>query len=145
VNSADKLGGLDFAPEFAVLLVEDSAEQRVKVAVRNTSVALVQNIWLDKVSLDLAMLDDMNGNRTAELAILRSKPEKGWVSVLIADGLSAAEINNLPYNINFTPLQLAVVPDLNGNDSVELAQYSAASHRTAGSGRSCAMRRTRIG
>ncbi len=68
----------------------------------------------------LRVLADVNGNGAPELAML-GKDAKGQVKALVKDGATVTWLSTIFYNPHLTPIDLAVIPDLDGNGAAELA------------------------
>ncbi len=109
--------------ELAVLGVNAAGQPRVELR-DSASTALVKVLWSPNWStpLNLAELPDANGNGTPEMAVLG----QGRSSVLVrtADTGTGDQLGFVYYNPNFTPRQVAAVPDLNANGVAELAVLS---------------------
>jgi exo-beta-1,3-glucanase (GH17 family) len=65
---------------------------------------------------------DLNGNGSDEVAVLRSDLDRGVTEVHLRDSLSSRNIKKIPFfNAGWTPVSLAMVADINGNGSPEMA------------------------
>lgn len=69
-----------------------------------------------------AVVNDMNGNGTQELAVMRVK-SSGAVNVTIRDSKTTNAINSIGLSRIYAPYQLLIVPDINGNGSEEVVVY----------------------
>jgi len=111
------------AAELAVLGVNAAGQPRVELR-DSSSAALVKVLWSPNwtTPLNLAELPDANGNGTPEMAVLG----QGRSSVLVktADTGTGDQLGFVYYNPNFTPRQVAALPDLNANGVAELAVLS---------------------
>ncbi|WP_295613297.1 SBBP repeat-containing protein, partial [uncultured Lamprocystis sp.] len=108
------------AAELAVLGVNAAGQPRVELR-DSGNAALVKVLWSPKwtTPLNLAAVPDANGNGTPEVAVL-GQGTKGVV-VKTADAATAAQLGFVYYNRNFTPHQVAALPDRNANGVAELA------------------------
>ena len=111
------------AAELAVLGVNAAGQPRVELR-DSASAALVKVLWSPKwtTPLGLAELPDANGNGTPEVAVLGRSGSA--VLVKTADTGTGDQLGFVYYNPNFTPHQLAALPDLNANGAAELAVLS---------------------
>ncbi len=109
------------AAELAVLGVNSEGQPRVELR-DSAGAALVKVLWSPKwtTPLNLAELPDANGNGTPEVAVL-GRGRGGAVLVKTADAGTAVQLGFVFYNRNFTPHQMAALPDLNANGVAELA------------------------
>jgi hypothetical protein len=101
----------------------DPATQNIRVQVRDSATAATHyNIWLGNTNqvVDVALINDINGNGVADLAVLLKTPA-GTGRVRVQDGLNGAFIRNLFYTVVENPVGLAVMPDYSGNGFDELA------------------------
>ena len=80
------------------------------------------NIWLGAVNeaVDIALINDINGNGFPDLAILLKTPT-GTGRVRVQDGLTGAFIRNLFFSAVSNPTGITVMPDYSGNGFDELA------------------------
>ncbi|MBV5274297.1 MAG: SBBP repeat-containing protein, partial [Lamprocystis purpurea] len=111
------------AAELAVLGVDAAGQPRVELR-DSGSAALVKVLWSPKwtTPLNLAELPDANGNGTPEVAVLGRSGSA--VLVKTADTGTGDQLGFVYYNPNFTPRQVAALPDLNANGVAELAVLS---------------------
>jgi hypothetical protein len=109
--------------ELAVLGVNSDGQPRVELR-DSGNAALVKVLWSPKwtTPLNLAAVPDANGNGTPEVAVLGQGTRN--VVVKTADAGTAAQLGFVYYNPNFTPRQVAALPDLNANGVAELAVLS---------------------
>jgi hypothetical protein len=101
----------------------DPATQNVRVQVRDSaSTATHYNIWLGNTNqaVDVALVNDINGNGYPDLAVLLKTPA-GTGRVRVQDGLNGAFIRNLFFSAVTNPTGLTVMPDYSGNGFEELA------------------------
>jgi hypothetical protein len=101
----------------------DPATQNIRIQVRDSATAATHyNIWLGNTNqvVDVALINDINGNGVADLAVLLKTPA-GTGRVRVQDGLNGAFIRNLFYTVVENPVGLAVMPDYSGNGFDELA------------------------
>jgi hypothetical protein len=106
--------------ELAVLGVNSDGQPRVELR-DSGNAALVKVLWSPKWTTPLGLVEvpDANGNGTPEVAVLG----QGTKSVVVktVDAGTAAQLGFVYYNRNFTPHQVAALPDLNANGVAELA------------------------
>jgi hypothetical protein len=101
----------------------DPVTSNIRVQVRDSaSAATHYNIWLGNTNqaVDIALINDINGNGFADLAVLLKTPT-GTGRVRVQDGLDGAFIRNLFYTVVEDPAGLAVMSDYSGNGFQELA------------------------
>jgi hypothetical protein len=101
----------------------DPATQNVRVQVRDLGTTnVLYNIWLGAVNeaVDVALINDINGNGTADIAVLLKTPG-GTGRVRVQDGGNGAFIRNLFYSVVESPVSLTRMPDYSGNGFDELA------------------------
>ncbi|MGI9203971.1 MAG: hypothetical protein ACR2Q3_08170, partial [Woeseiaceae bacterium] len=109
----------------AIAALGEAADGRAWVEVRDAVTGvLVRDVWFSSgfTPLALAVLPDMNGNNTSEVAVLMTKPSdnnRAWVH--IKDSQTLAYVNNVWFEAGYTPLDLEVVPNIDGNAGPELA------------------------
>ena len=106
------------------LLGEDTATGDVAVEIRNAlSGEPVNNVLFDKAYAPraLAVVPDINGNGTPELAVLGVHTTSGKVGVQVRDGESGALLKTVLFSDGCRPVALEVLPDMNGNGRSELA------------------------
>ena len=109
------------APELA-LLGRHAANGSVQVEVRDTrSGARLTAVAFNPAFAPqrLAVLPDRNGNGAAELAVL-SRDAGGQLKTELRDAVTGALVRNLWFD-HLAPLDLAVLPDRNGNGCPEVA------------------------
>jgi hypothetical protein len=113
----------DNASDEIIAVGVDPATQNIRVQVRDSaSAATHYNIWLGNTNqaVDLAMVNDINGNGYPDLAILLKTPA-GTGRVRVQDGLTGAFIRNLFFSAVNNPTGITVMPDYSGNGFEELA------------------------
>ncbi|MGI9271757.1 MAG: hypothetical protein ACR2QT_08285, partial [Woeseiaceae bacterium] len=109
----------------AIAVLERDATGRAWVEVRDALTGtLVRDVWFSSgfTPRAMAVLPDMNGNNTSELAVLMTKDsdnDRAWVH--IKDSQTLAYVNNVWFEAGYTPLDLEVVPNIDGNAGPELA------------------------
>ncbi|MGI9203200.1 MAG: S8 family peptidase [Woeseiaceae bacterium] len=111
-------------PELAVLMTRDADNDRAWVHVKDAlTSAYVKNIWFQAgyTPNDLAIIDNLDGNPGAEVAVLmvRDSDSRPWVHM--KDALTGAYVNNVWFDQGYTPSRLAIVPNLDANSGDELA------------------------
>jgi hypothetical protein len=86
------------------------------------NIDLFNNNWRP---LDLAVVDSVNGNGSADVAVL-AENGSGRIAVEVRDGATGAQLKRIVYmSAKWTPHQLRALPDSNGNGAVELAVLAA--------------------
>lgn len=75
----------------------------------------------DRPPLGVVTLADINGNGKSEIAVLYIDTESGAARVAIKDSFTTATLKDFAVlGLNYTPRNIAVSPDLNGNRSSEI-------------------------
>ena len=75
----------------------------------------------DVPPLAVGVANDLNANGSPEIAVLYQDTVTGLTRVLIKDVTTAALLKNFVFlNLNFTPKNMTVTPDLNGNGFSEI-------------------------
>jgi hypothetical protein len=69
----------------------------------------------------LLRLSDSNGNGADEVALLGTHRTTGRVAAEVRDGRSGGLISRVPFDPGWVPRKLALLPDLNGNGTPDLA------------------------
>ena len=95
-----------------------------QVRIKDSGTGLwVNSAYFDpQVSPDfLRVLEDVNGNTAPELTMLGSDAGKGQVKALVKDGATVSWISTIFYSAELVPVDLKVVPDVDGNGAAELA------------------------
>jgi hypothetical protein len=107
-------------PALAVLGYHPASGE-VQVQIRSAvSGTLLQTVLFPKLTpVALAGLPDVNGNNTADVAVLLYDPILGKNSVYIKDGRTGEGLGMLAFLRNYTPLALTVIPDFDGNGQPE--------------------------
>jgi len=75
----------------------------------------------DFTPLKFVAVSDLSGDGVEEYAVLGRQPLTGQVTVSISNGATGTWVNRLWYNRDCVPLDLASLPDSNGNGAPELA------------------------
>ena len=105
-----------------VMLGVDPLTQTVRVQTKDSSSNTpLHNIWMGNTNraIDIALINDVNGNGRRELAVLLERPD-GSGSARIYDSGDGTFIKNIFFRIS-NPQDLAVLADFSGNGSDELA------------------------
>jgi outer membrane protein assembly factor BamB len=76
----------------------------------------------------MVRLPDVNGNGSGELAVLGAHRITGAVAAEVRDSSTGSFIARVAFDRGYTPAQLAVLPDLNGNGSPEFALLERSDH-----------------
>ncbi|MGI9205184.1 MAG: hypothetical protein ACR2Q3_14300 [Woeseiaceae bacterium] len=119
------VGVVDINGSPAIASLGEASDGRAWVEVRDAVTgALVRDVWytIGFTPIALAVLPDMNGNNTSEVAVLMTKPSdnnRTWVH--IKDSQTLAYVNNVWFEGGYTPLDLEYVPNVDGNAGPELA------------------------
>jgi hypothetical protein len=113
------------APELAVLATRDS-DGRGLVEVRSAFGAHPRSIWIGAglSPLDLLVLPDADGNSVPEVAVLASRDSDGRIVVEIKNAAGATNPNSVWFMAGNTAIDLALVPDKDGNGVPEIAVLS---------------------
>jgi hypothetical protein len=109
--------------ELAVLR-HDPATSRVSAIVRRAeNGSLVGRIEFDPGYWphQLLAMPDSNGNGADELVVLGTNRTTGAVTAEVRDSRSAALLARVTFDSRYAPTRLAVLPDLNGNGTPDLA------------------------
>lgn len=106
-------------------LVPDSGTSRNIVYIRNASTGSkikdVEFFSTDWLSFQVLILPDVNGSSTPDIGVVGVNMTNGELAVQIRDGLSGAFIKNVFFlGEAWDPLQIFVVPDLDGNPGPEI-------------------------
>ena len=122
-QKANRLNDLNAngAREIAVLGVRDS-DHAVQVEVRDS----LSGIRLSAVPfpsawppIDLGIVRNISGNGTVGLAVLQQNAT--GLQVQLKNALTGAQVRNIRFNAGYNGIDLVAIPDLNGNQSWELA------------------------
>lgn len=105
------------APEI-VLLAEGSTEAEVRDSLTGQFLGAA-TFSPDFTPIDLEIIPDQNGNQIPELAVLQEK--SGATRVEIRDALSGDLIKSVYFNSTFEAKDLAILPNVGGTASVDLA------------------------
>lgn len=108
-------------PEIAVLR---TSGDKVNVQVKDVvSKALVRHIGYDSkyASEELLVVPDVNGNGVPEVAVFGKNPINQSQKAQIKDANTKKIVRNVFFNKTFDPVDLVVMPDINGNGTSEIA------------------------
>ena len=107
-------------PEVAVLGTRPSGQVRVQIRDALDG-SLVNTIFYGDTyaALDMAVIPDSNANGAAELAVL-GRSVSGGTRVQARDALDDAETSTTFYGSIADPLDIAILPDMNGNGFAEV-------------------------
>ncbi len=106
------------------MLAGDAQGDRVVIKDAGTG-ALVQSLWAGRDVLQAEVSADRNGNGAPELALLRRRVPDGTPEVRVMDAATSEQLASLNgFNKGFTPLQLVVLADVNGNGVEDYAVLS---------------------
>ncbi len=112
------------AAEIAVL--SDERQNRPgTIEIRDTATgAMVRKIALDRAwrVLRQARIADLDGNGSADVALLRVQPS-GNVNVQIRDAATLAYVNSVGFARDYLPKELIALADSNGNGADELVVF----------------------
>ena len=118
----EDLSVLDTLPAQVAVLFENKDPLKLdKVTLKDSSTGrTLKNVWYGKGwdVLQLEVMTDLNGNGSAETAVLRTKGNR--VNVLIRDSKTGLLIGSQGHSTGFQPVGMAVIPDLNSNGSEEV-------------------------
>ena len=106
------------SPEIAVLVSGSNQVVRVRDASASNLISSID--FGPDPAIAVSVIDDVSGNGVPEIAVLGIRPA-GAVRVQIKDALTGASVNDLFYGSAFVPVDMAVLPDSNGNGAAELA------------------------
>jgi hypothetical protein len=86
--------------------------------------AVTRRFWLGPgwQQIAQALVRDLNGNGSPEVAILRTRPD-GRVNVMIRDLKTRGWVSSVDFTPGYTPRNLVVVADTNGNGADELVVF----------------------
>jgi uncharacterized FlaG/YvyC family protein len=110
------------ADEIAVLAVHKS-DDRVIVHVRDASTgATIRDTWFRKAyaPVDFEVMPDIGAGGAPEIAVLGQHAD-GRVIVTIKDAETGTVVKEVWWDQNYTPLDLAIIPDINDSGVPELA------------------------
>lgn len=111
-------------PEMAVLSENHRHNAQDKVEILDAGAGSVDDIWLGIGwrMLQQQRIDDLNGNGSDEIAVLRVHPS-GNVNVQIRDGRTRAWLNFIGFAVAYPPEHLVAISDINGNGASELVVF----------------------
>jgi len=106
-------------------LVPDEATGRNMVYIRNASngskIKDVEFFSTDWLTFQVLILPDVNGSSSPDIGVVGVDKTTGELAVQVRDGLSGAFIKNVFFlGDAWDPLQIFVVPDLDGNPGPEI-------------------------
>ena len=112
--------------ELAVLSQNPSTNAVVAQVKDSFTGLLIRAVWFSDAytPVDLDVVPDINDNDSSELALLSTNLSNGKVLMQVKDSFTGLLIRNVWFSDVFTPIDLTVIPDLNSNDSSELAVLS---------------------
>ncbi len=110
-------------PDLAAVQRRNS-DGRTLVEVRDPSTgANVGNIWFSPghTPREAIAIPDISGNGVEEFVVLHTRDSDGAVAAQIRDSNAGAFVRNVYFSPGFHPVDMALVPDVNGNNAPELA------------------------
>jgi CSLREA domain-containing protein len=108
--------------EIAVAAIRDS-DGRYAVEFRNaTGVAQTQRVWFGSgfTPVDLVVVPDADNNGVPDLAVLAMRNSDGRAVVELRNATGPAQMRRIWYTAGFTPHELLLTPDVDGNGVDEL-------------------------
>jgi Tol biopolymer transport system component len=115
-------------PELAVLATRQS-DGRAVVEIRNlTGAPAVRQVWFlaNHTPLALSLVsDDSDDNGVVEIAVLSRRDSDGRGLVEVKNAFGSTNTSTIWAAAGFTPLDLEIVPDADGNGVPEVAMLSA--------------------
>jgi hypothetical protein len=121
--------------ELAVMLHESSEPSVTAVVKEAFTGAPRLRIRFDPNYLPRQMVrvPDSGGNGADQLAVLGIQRTNGTPSVEIRDGHTGRFVRRIDFDRGFTPLKLAVMPDVNGNGTPDLALLTSSQNQFSSS------------
>ena len=110
-------------PELASVQSRNT-DGRTLFEVRDPSTsANVANIWFSRnhTARFAAAIADTTGNGQQDYVVVHTRNSDGAVAAQIRDSASGGLARNVYYSSGFYPVDMAVVPDVNGNNAQEIA------------------------
>jgi hypothetical protein len=111
------------APELGVLGVNvntGAVRVQIKDASAGNNVKNV-NFSIDYTSYQFAVIHDTDGNGASDIGVLGVSVNTGKVRVQIKDALTGVKLQNIFFDEDYTPKEMVVVDDIDGNNISELA------------------------
>ena len=122
-----------------MLLVDTVSGDRIVTIRDGMTDALITTINFGAVSIvSLQAIDDINGNGAPELAAMANLVSQ--VRVQVKDTLTGGTVNNIFYGSQYSGVDMAILPDTNGNGADELVVVGAAEPVVVGAAASGAVR-----
>ena len=114
------------SPDIAVLLVDIVSGDSIVYIRDGRTDALISTINFGAVTVEsLQAITDISGNGIPELAAMANL-SSGQVRVQIKDMLTGGTVNNVFYGDIYSGVDMAILPDTNGNGADELVVVGAA-------------------
>ncbi|MEX0708478.1 MAG: FG-GAP repeat protein [Woeseia sp.] len=113
-------------PELAVLGENKEAWGSDKIELRDSlSGVKLYDIWLGSgwEVLQQALVSDVNGNATPEVAVLRVPDARDKVTVVMRDIGSKQWLRTMYFDPNYPPIRLLTLPDITGNAADEVVVF----------------------
>lgn len=111
------------APEVAMLLLDPATGDTtvwIADALTGNRVTRLGGFGKRFAPIKLAVVEDLTGDGVADYALLGRNPDTEAVRVQVKDGVTAKDIQILWYNKSYTPLDIDVIGDINGNAAQEV-------------------------
>ncbi len=120
-------------PDLAAIQRRNS-DGRTLIEVRDASTgASTGNVWFSPAheAVAAAAIPDISGNSVQEYVVLMVRNSDNALVAQVRDSTSGTFVGNVFFSAGFHPIDMAIVPDVNGNNAPEIAVAMAQS----GSGR----------
>lgn len=110
-------------PETGVLGENNDPDEADRVQIRDLLTgSWVRNLPFQRLNVSKGQnVPDLNNNGTPEVAVLRTG--NGKVNVLIMDAVTNTLVQGFRYDPNYSPGELLVLLDINGNGASEIAVF----------------------